>query len=87
MSIERQFVKEHMMVLFDTHFRPALQRLSLQALRILIFGLDALSNEDDRAQIRQEIDTFLEDLTNSGQARGILEQGRQQRAPRTNVEE
>ncbi|CAG9766755.1 unnamed protein product [Ceutorhynchus assimilis] len=85
--MERQSVREHMMNLFDVHFRPALQSLSPDALRVLIFGLDAITNATNRQQVRQEIATFLEDITNSGEAVGVLSQGTQERTPRQNIEE
>lgn len=87
--MDRESVREHMMNLFDVHFRPALQRLSPDSLRILIFGRNELTDEMNRDQIRQEITTFLEDIADSGQAVGILNQGQgpQERLPRRNVEE
>ena len=85
--MERQSVREHMMSLFDVHFSPALQRLSPDSLRILIFGMDAITDETTRDQVRQEVSRFLEDITNSEEAFEVLNQERQERRPTENIEE
>lgn len=77
-----------MMRLFDQHFRPALHRLSPETLRYLIFGWDAPPAENNRDSVREELINFVEDLTNSAEALGILDQPQpRQEEPGNNVEE
>lgn len=87
--MDRESIRQHMMGLFDIHFRPSLQRLSPNARRVLIFGPDAISPTMNRDQLRLEISNFLEEITNSGEAAGVLDPHFRQESsvPRQNIEE
>lgn len=63
--MDRPTIEHHVKRVFNIHYKPALQRLSPEARRVLIFGWDASSANANRDQVRQEITSFHQQTANS----------------------
>lgn len=63
---ERSATEQHMVNLFDRHFRPALRVFGSDSLVAFIHGMQEVP-EVDRNRLRQEILSFLEKITQSAE--------------------
>lgn len=87
-AVEWDLVREHMLHVFDSHFRPALRGLSPTALNILINGLEPTPSNLDRDTLRQELVEFVRRITNSRAAElGMASEEDTPRPKRRRVEE
>lgn len=64
---ERSSTEQHMVNIFDRHFRPALREFSRDSLIAFIHGMQEVP-ELDRSRFRQEILSFLQRITRSADA-------------------